>query len=64
MLHRAQVHPRDVGGARALHEHRLGLLDEGDEPAVVDAQLLLDEGRLDRIEQLLEVERVLAARAW
>ena len=52
---------RHVGRARALHEHRLRLLDVRDQPAVVDAELLLDEGGFDRVEQLLKVQRVLAA---
>mmetsp|Transcript_8126 Transcript_8126/g.21383 ORF Transcript_8126/g.21383 Transcript_8126/m.21383 type:complete len:216 (-) Transcript_8126:1482-2129(-) len=60
VLHRPQVDARPVG---ALQHHRLRLLDVRDHPAVIDAQLLLHKDRLERVEQLLKVDRVLAARA-
>eukprot|EP00962_Isochrysis_galbana_P036992 scaffold12862_cov116-Isochrysis_galbana.AAC.11 len=62
-LHGGAVHLGRVGRRRAGHEQRLGGLDELDHGPLAGVQLLLDKDRLDRVEQLVEVARLLAARA-
>mmetsp|Transcript_38370 Transcript_38370/g.120839 ORF Transcript_38370/g.120839 Transcript_38370/m.120839 type:complete len:749 (-) Transcript_38370:78-2324(-) len=63
VLHRPLVHLGRVLGRRAGHEQGLGLLDEADHLAVVGEELLLHEDRLDLVEELLEVGRLLSPGA-